>query len=1045
MDQSDQDSFEEMANQLPLDLSLQTAQYKERFFAEQARTAAANSQWFPRSRNSTPQQTLPPTGFRAGTNLDADRAGQWKKDIQVSRTDRIATMNEVRRVVDDAADAAVRFSFKGANVENIPKIYLQGPTKAYKQLADEISEFFSLDEDQRLAFDIITKHAETTRSGAEATPTLNDQLRMYVGGAAGTGKSQVINASVMFFETRGIRHTLRLAAPTGSAASLIDGSTIDSLICEGWDKKADKNIRMSASDALERQWKGVKYLFIDEVSMIGQTKLATIHKRIAHAKRTNGEEMFAGVNLVYFGDFHQHRPVLDTALFMPQSTPTDTEQKFSSGEKNLTNFGGRQLWRSLNAVVLLEKQKRYKNDERFLNLLTRLRFGRCTGIEDGPDNDYSFLLSKLATLKNPLPIPTDREYPPVIVTRNLTRTFLNEVAVTSSAQHAKTDLVTWYAEDNYKGISIKSINAKGEALQNDLHKLPDNKTERLPGRMWFRRGMKVMLTTNVAAEIGLCNGMEGVMEDLVTDPSDVPERQPDGSWLLSRVPQYILVKINPHRPVNFPGLPENIVPVNVVSRSFQYPPGVTKAQKANGRRCWSINRRQVSLIPKYSITDFKSQGMSMDQAVIDLQTPPKATSKKENEEIGGSPSPYVMLSRLRSSDGLTLLRPFPQSILQQGLHPALRDEIDFLNDLATATKEHRNPIVWKGRTEKRKVPPSPVEPLRKKTKTELQHEIMKERMRDEEEKVNQEQRSDLFAHRSYRIDGYSCHLDTFLESVWATRTYLAPHILACPKPSSTSVTDVLRFIDSADVEHRDGTDLLLLLIWHRTETGNADGQLRNAFRDKICSLPGFQDAAYGNTSTLQKWLDATPRLCEMTYDVTHGCNLHGAFIVPRKQNTCVVRVAIKESLQKAFDRCFDAYFDSKYSACAHDTGDELGTDGLPHSTSCPERATHTCSNISLPQLLWVGFTGAKIDLDDHVIIRGITYRLMSVARFRPPRPALRTVGHFVCYCNPDDDGRWWFYDDLAGAGQMHPTANHRLPSPTDMKHTPAYALFVKIN
>ena len=49
---------------------------------------------------------------------------------------------------------------------------------------------------------------------------------MLLTGPGGTGKSHVVNTLKMLMEEYGMTHQLRLVAPTGSAASLIDATTI---------------------------------------------------------------------------------------------------------------------------------------------------------------------------------------------------------------------------------------------------------------------------------------------------------------------------------------------------------------------------------------------------------------------------------------------------------------------------------------------------------------------------------------------------------------------------------------------------------------------------------------------------------------------------------------------------------------------------------------------------------------------------------------------------------------------------------------------------
>jgi len=71
------------------------------------------------------------------------------------------------------------------------------------------------------AFRIIANHAVAPGS---------EQLIMYVGGMAGTGKSQVIKALMEFFKYRNESHRFVVLAPTGTAAALLRGSTYHSFL-----------------------------------------------------------------------------------------------------------------------------------------------------------------------------------------------------------------------------------------------------------------------------------------------------------------------------------------------------------------------------------------------------------------------------------------------------------------------------------------------------------------------------------------------------------------------------------------------------------------------------------------------------------------------------------------------------------------------------------------------------------------------------------------------------------------------------------------------
>ena len=127
-----------------------------------------------------------------------------------------------RKKKENAAAAAA----KNTNVVTvIDQTYLEDKwtapdQKTSEMLAHQIKEF-RLNEEQTRAFSIVAQHA-TKPSG--------EQLKMYLGGIAGTGKSQVIKALIALFEAREETYRFICLAPTGAAAALIGGSTYHSAL-----------------------------------------------------------------------------------------------------------------------------------------------------------------------------------------------------------------------------------------------------------------------------------------------------------------------------------------------------------------------------------------------------------------------------------------------------------------------------------------------------------------------------------------------------------------------------------------------------------------------------------------------------------------------------------------------------------------------------------------------------------------------------------------------------------------------------------------------
>ncbi|THU92915.1 hypothetical protein K435DRAFT_624240, partial [Dendrothele bispora CBS 962.96] len=81
-----------------------------------------------------------------------------------------------------------------------------------------------LNVEQERAFRIVASYALERKEAP---------LRMYLGGAGGTGKSHVIHAIKNFFDHRNETRRFRLASYTGVAASNISGMTLHAALCIG--------------------------------------------------------------------------------------------------------------------------------------------------------------------------------------------------------------------------------------------------------------------------------------------------------------------------------------------------------------------------------------------------------------------------------------------------------------------------------------------------------------------------------------------------------------------------------------------------------------------------------------------------------------------------------------------------------------------------------------------------------------------------------------------------------------------------------------------
>ena len=116
------------------------------------------------------------------------------------------------------------------------------------------------------------------------------------------------------------------------------------------------------------------------------------------------------------------------------------------------------------------------------------------------------------------------------------------------------------------------------------------------------------------------------------------------------------------------GLEENVVPIFPERTRFK-----CKLRIGTREVVKSVSRLQLPLLPGYLYTDYKSQGRTLNCAIVDLQSA---------KTLQGA---YVMLSRVRSLKGLLVLRPFGASKICARLSAELRNELGRIENLARNT------------------------------------------------------------------------------------------------------------------------------------------------------------------------------------------------------------------------------------------------------------------------------------------------------------------------------------------------------------------------
>ena len=197
--------------------------------------------------------------------------------------------------------------------------------------------------------------------------------------------SQVL---IICFNNKGDHNnqSVRVAAPTGRAAHNVGGVTLHRLLGIPGKKKAFvPDLTGIPLQNLQVNLHKMKYLIIDEISMVGAKFFHLIDRRLRQAYG-KPSTTFGGCNLILVGDPKQLPPVCDTEIYEKRTRNT--------GEKALL---GMAAFDEIERVIVLTQMMR-QNDpkqEQFRNLLNRLRVGESTKY------DYNLLKTRFfSTVSN---------------------------------------------------------------------------------------------------------------------------------------------------------------------------------------------------------------------------------------------------------------------------------------------------------------------------------------------------------------------------------------------------------------------------------------------------------------------------------------------------------------------------------------------------------------------------------------------------------------------------------------------------------------------
>ena len=306
-------------------------------------------------------------------------------------------------------------------------------------------------------------------------------LRMIVSGTAGTGKSYLIHCLRLL-----LQHQLCVAAPTGVAAFNVDGHTLHSLLSLPV-RGEFKDLEGERLNKLQQSFSKVRYIIIDEMSMVGRKTLGQVDRRLRQAFPHHAQEVFGGCSCLLVGDFGQLPPVMDLPLYTIDSRSELSNQ-------------GREAYQSFHQAVVLDQVMRQTGHDPqqvlFRDILMRLRDAKVSV------DDWNCLMTQTPT--------NVQDITAFSTSLHLIPTVEAVVEYNVAQLHASGQPIA----------TIKAIHTGANAA-----KAPADEAGGLEPVVCLAMSARVMLISNLWVDVGLVNGAMGTVEAIcyrTGGPPDLP-------------------------------------------------------------------------------------------------------------------------------------------------------------------------------------------------------------------------------------------------------------------------------------------------------------------------------------------------------------------------------------------------------------------------------------------------------------------------------------------------------------------------------------------
>ena len=409
-------------------------------------------------------------------------------------------------------------------------------------------------------------------------------------------------AALKYYNTRaGVNFSdvkVLLLAPTGKAAYNIKGNTIHSGLaipaCQSL--KNYKRLDSSRLNTLRCQLGGVKLIFLDEISMVGNSMFnIQINNRLKDIK---GSALpFGGVSIIAIGDLFQLQPVMDGYVF----------KDMNNSEYSIL---APSLWQEHFKMFELHEIMRQRESKQFAEMLNRLREGNHT-----KEDILKFKQRLLQT--NCAQYPLDA---PHLFIQNAKVDEFNHRAYRAISGPK----YTIKAHDSVIGADSKQLRDK------IMKQIPSDprKTKQLYASLNVAVGQRTEISLNTRIDDGMTNGAGNVIKFIQIHQTD----RPSGIiWVQFDHADVGQKTRHDNRQLYVQGIEATWTPIKPVTTQF-----------AVGRnRSVQVVRKQFPLRPSAAKTIHRSQGDTETKIVVNFDT------KRAIPHMH-----YVGLSRVTTIEGL---------------------------------------------------------------------------------------------------------------------------------------------------------------------------------------------------------------------------------------------------------------------------------------------------------------------------------------------------------------------------------------------------------